>query len=163
MRKYGSFCKPSVNDVKVGNFKSHCHLEMRKLSDGGSYISLLPISQYSIIHLISWKPQFLYFYPTMILMNMNALSMAEGLVSSYLILLHLWVNHPHSMITFPLYMWMKCPELEFLMRSERQQWYFEYIRSRLKLLLFLHLFFLIAPGVCCIEIQCTFLLDQQKV
>lgn len=34
----------------MGNFRSHCNLEMRKLSDAGSYISLLTNSQYSIIY-----------------------------------------------------------------------------------------------------------------
>lgn len=45
--------------MKVGNFRSHCNLEMRKLSVAGSYISLLTISQYSIIY-FAWLEAFIF-------------------------------------------------------------------------------------------------------
>lgn len=43
----------------MGNFRSHCNLEMRKLSDAGSYISLLTNSQYSIIY-FAWLEAFIF-------------------------------------------------------------------------------------------------------
>lgn len=48
--------------------------------------------------LLGWKPPFLYFCPTVILMSINALSKAEKLVSSCLIPLHLGVKHLHNVI-----------------------------------------------------------------
>lgn len=150
--------------MEVGNFRSRCNLEMRKLSDAGSYISLLTISQYSIIYFVWLEASIFVRMPHHDLINMNALSMAEELISSCLILLHLGVKHSHVIkphvikegretprlfhLTWcdPKHMWVKCPELESLMGSARQQWYFEYICSRLKPLLFLHLFFFIASG-----------------